>query len=185
MEEKFLLVVVVEEEKYYQLKTTVRTVVFFSIEHYTLAILPRLLPTKVYKKGDFEVRWQRYHLVSQSGVVSMNKQYRIKKNEEFQEIFQKGASTANRQFVIYVLDQPDQTSFKIGLSVSKKIGNAVIRNRVKRLIRQVMFEYKDYIKVGKDIVIIARRPTAEMDYYEVKSSLEHVCKRAKILNRPR
>jgi ribonuclease P protein component len=115
----------------------------------------------------------------------MNKQYRIKKNGEFQEVFQKGSSTANRQFVIYVLDQPAQASFRIGLSVSKKIGNAVIRNRVKRLIRQVMFEYKDYIKDGKDLVIIARKPTAEMDYYEVKSSLEHVCKLAKVLNRHR
>ncbi|WP_246944317.1 ribonuclease P protein component [Bacillus pinisoli] len=113
----------------------------------------------------------------------MNKQYRIKKNEDFQAVFQKGASTANRQFVIYVKDQPNQSSFRIGLSVSKKIGNAVVRNRIKRLIRQVMFEFKDSIKEGKDLVIIARKPTADMDYHEVKSSLEHVCKRAKILQR--
>ncbi|WP_456277191.1 ribonuclease P protein component [Bacillus sp. AK128] len=113
----------------------------------------------------------------------MNKQYRIKKNEDFQAVFKKGISTANRQFVIYVLDQPENESFRIGLSVSKKIGNAVTRNRIKRLVRQVMFEFKDYLKNGKDLVIIARKPTAEMDYHEVKSSLEHVCKRAKILLR--
>ncbi|MBM7662212.1 ribonuclease P protein component [Bacillus mesophilus] len=113
----------------------------------------------------------------------MNKQHRIKKNEDFQAVFKKGISTANRQFVIYVLDDPGNQTFRIGLSVSKKIGNAVTRNRIKRLIRQVMFEFKDYIKSGKELVIIARKPTADMDYHEVKASLEHVCKRAKILQR--
>ncbi len=113
----------------------------------------------------------------------MKKQFRIKKNEEFQEVFKLGQSTANRQFVIYVLDRPEQAHFRVGLSVSKKIGNAVMRNRIKRLIRQVVFEFSDSLKSGKDIVIIARKPTAEMDYGEVKSSLEHVTKLAKIINR--
>jgi ribonuclease P protein component len=113
----------------------------------------------------------------------MNKHHRIKKNEDFQAVFKKGVSTANRQFVIYVLDDPSNPTFRIGLSVSKKIGNAVTRNRIKRLIRQVMFEFKDYMKNGKELVIIARKPTADMDYHEVKASLEHVCKRAKVLQR--
>ncbi|KAA0546019.1 ribonuclease P protein component [Bacillus sp. BGMRC 2118] len=113
----------------------------------------------------------------------MKKTYRIKKNEEFQEIFNKGNSTANRQFVIYVFDNPSQPSFRVGLSVSKKIGNAVARNRIKRLIRQVLHEFSDRLKPGKDFIIIARKPTAEMDYYQFKSSLEHVCKLAKVLSK--
>jgi ribonuclease P protein component len=114
---------------------------------------------------------------------NMKKTFRIKKNEEFQEVFQKGISTANRQFVVYVLEKPDQPYFRLGLSVSKKIGNAVTRNRVKRLVRQVIFECKEQINDRKDFIIIARKPTAEMDYHEFKSSLEHVCKLAKILKR--
>lgn len=113
----------------------------------------------------------------------MKKQFRIKKDEDFQEIFQRGQSTANRQFVVYVLNRPEQPHFRIGLSVSKKIGNAVMRNRIKRLIRQVLFEFSDTLKIAKDIVIIARKPTAEMDYHDVKSSLEHVLKLAKTMNR--
>lgn len=111
----------------------------------------------------------------------MKKAFRIKKNEEFQEIFKKGISTANRQFVIYVLDKENQPYFRVGLSVSKKNGNAVMRNRIKRLIRQVLHEFSDQLKPGKDFIIIARKPTAEMDYYQFKSSLEHVFKLAKIL----
>ncbi|MFZ3590515.1 ribonuclease P protein component [Bacillus sp. DJP31] len=112
----------------------------------------------------------------------MKKPFRIKKNKDFQEVFGRGKSTANRQFVIYVVNRPEQDHYRVGLSVSKKIGNAVMRNRIKRLIRQVVLEFSDVLRSGKDIVIIARKPTAEMDYYEVKSSLEHVWKLAKILN---
>lgn len=112
----------------------------------------------------------------------MKKKLRIKKNDEFQLVFQKGESFGNRQFVVYVLDKPSQDFFRIGLSVSKKIGNAVVRNQIKRYIRQSFLELKDDIKEGKDYVIIARKPAATMDLFEVKSSLIHVLKRAKSLN---
>ncbi|MCA1032307.1 ribonuclease P protein component [Bacillus timonensis] len=111
----------------------------------------------------------------------MKKEFRIKKNSDFQAVFQKGVSTANRQFVVYVLEKKEHDFFRIGLSVSKKIGNAVTRNRIKRLIRTFFNENKDRITGEKDYVIIARKPAAEMDYHEVNSSLEHVLKRANVL----
>jgi ribonuclease P protein component len=112
--------------------------------------------------------------------IIMNKKNRVKKNEEFQLIFKNGQSFANRQFVVYVLKKENQPNFRIGLSVSKKIGKAVTRNRVKRYIRQVFQELKEQIQTGYDFVIIARMPVAEMDYYQVKKSLIHVLKRAKV-----
>ncbi|HGH7174807.1 TPA: ribonuclease P protein component [Bacillus wiedmannii] len=108
----------------------------------------------------------------------MKKKYRIKKNDEFQTVFQKGKSNANRQLVVYQLDKEEQPNFRIGLSVSKKIGNAVVRNRIKRMIRQSITELKDEIDSGKDFVIIARKPCAEMTYEELKKSLIHVFKRS-------
>ena len=110
----------------------------------------------------------------------MKRKYRIKKNKDFQVVFKKGKSIANRQFVLYILQKPEEKEFRIGLSVSKKIGNAVTRNKVKRLIRQVFLEEKHRIAYGKEFIIIARKPAAEMNYHEVKGSLHHLFRKAKI-----
>lgn len=113
----------------------------------------------------------------------MKKTYRIKKNTDFQLVFKNGKSFANRQFVVYVLNKEDQLHFRIGLSVSKKIGNAVKRNEIKRYIRQTFHEFESYIHKGNDYVIIARKPVANMDFHEVKKSLHHVLKVAKVIKK--
>lgn len=113
----------------------------------------------------------------------MKKELRIKKNKDFQEVFKKGHSFANRQFVVYVLPKEGQADFRIGLSVSKKIGNAVTRNRIKRYIRQSILEIKDLLFVANDYVIIARKPAADMSFFEVKKSLLHVLKVGKVLKK--
>jgi ribonuclease P protein component len=112
----------------------------------------------------------------------VKKEFRIKKNKEFQQVFKQGKSYANRQFIIYVLKKDEQDYFRIGLSVSKKVGNSVTRNQIKRYIRQSVFELKDSIKPMHDYVIIARKPAAEMDFHEVKKSLIHLLKLSKVLN---
>ncbi|MBM7606730.1 ribonuclease P protein component [Metabacillus litoralis] len=110
----------------------------------------------------------------------MRRKYRIKKNKDFQKVFKKGKSIANRQFVLYIYSEREEKEFRVGLSVSKKIGNAVTRNKVKRLIRQVFLEEKDKLVHGKEFIIIARKPAAQMNYHEVKSSLNHLFRKAKI-----
>ena len=110
----------------------------------------------------------------------MNKDQRIKKNKEFQQIFKKGKSFANRQFIVYVL-KSDQPEFRLGLSVSKKVGNAVTRNRIKRYIRQTFLELKDDLLPNADYIIIARPQAATLDFHESKKSLEHVLKIARAL----
>ena len=111
----------------------------------------------------------------------MKKKFRIKKNEEFQEVFRKGQSFANRQFVVYVLERKDQEYYRIGLSVSKKLGNAVARNQIKRYIRQSFLELHDDIRENRDYIIIARKPATELSCKEVKKSLIHVLKRGNAL----
>jgi ribonuclease P protein component len=113
----------------------------------------------------------------------MKKAFRIKKNKEFQMVFKGGNSVANRQFVLYYFPKDQKVPFRIGLSVSKKVGKAVIRNRIKRYIRQVFTDLKEDIKPGFDFVVIARKPTAEMDFHETKKSLLHVLKKAKVISK--
>lgn len=115
----------------------------------------------------------------------MNKHQRVKKNAEFQKIFKRGKSFANRQFVVYCYEKEGQDDFRIGLSVSKKIGNAVTRNRIKRYIRQAFLEMKDEVKPNMDYVIIARHQAATMDFHESKKSLQHVLKIAKMIQKVR
>jgi ribonuclease P protein component len=113
----------------------------------------------------------------------MDRSYRIKKNEQFQDVFKNRRSFANRQFVVYYLQKPDHDHFRFGLSVSKRIGNAVTRNRIKRYIKEVLNEFRDELLPDYDYVIIARKPVSTMNYHEIKSSLLHVLKRAKVLSK--
>ncbi|MEO4055373.1 ribonuclease P protein component [Solibacillus sp. CAU 1738] len=113
----------------------------------------------------------------------MNKRQRIKKNEEFQKVFKKGKSFANRQFVVYCLKKEQQSEFRIGLSVSKKIGKAVTRNQVKRYLRQTFLELKDEVRQDMDYVIIARHQAATLNFHETKKSVEHVLRIAKVLKK--
>ena len=66
--------------------------------------------------------------------LAIKKTYRVKRSKDFEQIFLAKNSFANKKFVVYKLDT-EQQHFRTGISVSKKIGNAVTRNRVKRLIR--------------------------------------------------
>lgn len=111
----------------------------------------------------------------------MRKSYRVKKESEFQEVFTKGQSCANRQFVVYRLDKPNQPHFRVGLSVGKKIGNSVARNWVKRRIRQSLTELKPQLKQDCDFLVIARPSVAWMEKAEVKDHLMHVLKLAGVL----
>jgi len=110
------------------------------------------------------------------------KAYRIKKNSDFQTIYKKGKSVANRQFVVYTYNNKENKHFRLGISVSKKLGNAVTRNKIKRAIRENFKVHKQDI-IAKDIIVIARQPANDMTTLEIQDSLEHVLKIAKVFNK--
>jgi ribonuclease P protein component len=112
----------------------------------------------------------------------VEKAYRIKRNKDFQFIYKNGKSVANKQFVVYIKHKEELEHFRLGISVSKKLGNAVVRNRIKRGIRENFKVHKDDI-IPVDIIIIARQPAKNMTTLEMQSSLEHVLKIAKVFNK--
>src|SRR5699024_2287949 len=87
----------------------------------------------------------------------MKKKYRVKENSEFQKILRTGKSFANRELVIYYKEKRPQHHFRFGVSVGKKIGNAVTRNKIKRHIREAFKEMQHDIKTNKDMINIARK----------------------------
>lgn len=110
----------------------------------------------------------------------MKKRYRIKKEQDFKLVFKKGKSYANRQFVVYLRDHPEVSHLRLGISVSKRLGNAVQRNKIKRRIRAFFQHHKGDLK-AKEYVVIARNPVSGMDYHQMEKSLLHVLKIAKCI----
>ncbi len=111
--------------------------------------------------------------------------YRVKSEKDFQKVFQKGESKANRQFVVYKLPKPGQNHFRVGLSVGTKLGNAVVRNKIKRRIRHALMELDKEKKFDHalDFIVIARQPVSKMDYKQIKKSLIHVLSLSNILKK--
>ena len=110
--------------------------------------------------------------------LAIRKTYRVKRAKDFDQIFKAKNSFANRKFVVYTL-KVDQPHFRVGLSVSKKLGHAVVRNRVKRLIRHAVAEFAPHL-AKVDIIIIARKGVEDLTFDEVKKNLKHVLKLSNI-----
>ncbi|HEO2930187.1 TPA: ribonuclease P protein component [Streptococcus agalactiae] len=109
----------------------------------------------------------------------MKKTYRVKSDKDFQMIFSRGKNVANRKFVIYYLEK-EQKHFRVGISVSKKLGNAVVRNAIKRKIRHVLLSQKTALQ-DYDFVVIARKGVEELDYQALEKNLIHVLKIAGLI----
>ncbi len=103
----------------------------------------------------------------------------LKDNKDFKLIYGTGKSLANKYLIMYV-KRNELGSNRLGISVSKKVGNSVIRHRVTRLIRESYRLSEDSIKIGLDIIVVARAGAGEKDYSEIESALLHLIKLHKI-----
>ena len=106
----------------------------------------------------------------------------LKKNRDFQNVYSKGRSYANRMLVMYVLNNHTENN-RLGISVSKKVGNSVIRHRITRLIRESYRLQEDMFNSGLDIVVIARVTAKHATYHEIESALLHLGGLQKIINK--
>ena len=105
----------------------------------------------------------------------------LKKTREFQKVYKRGKSFANKYLVMYILTN-ERTENRLGISVSKKVGNSVVRHRLTRLIRESYRLNKDLFIKGIDIVIVARTGAKDIDYSKVENALLHLGGLHKILN---
>ena len=104
----------------------------------------------------------------------------LKRNMDFQFVYKKGKSYANKYLVMYILKN-NMDKNRLGISVSKKVGNSIVRHRVTRLIRESYRLHENIFNSGLDIVVIARNSASCVSYYEVESALLHLAKLHHIL----
>ena len=103
----------------------------------------------------------------------------LKNYREFGKVYDHKESYANKYLVMYILKN-DQEYSRIGISVSKKVGNSVVRHRITRLIRESYRLNKETIKEGYDIVIVARYTAKGRSFQEIESAFLHLCRKHNI-----
>lgn len=99
----------------------------------------------------------------------------IKSNQDFKKVYHGGKSYANRYLIMYVLENGLEKN-RLGISVSKKVGNSVVRHRLTRLIRESYRLNEEKFHNGWDIVVIARNTAKGKNYQDISSALLHLAK---------
>jgi ribonuclease P protein component len=97
---------------------------------------------------------------------------RLSRSAEFERVYRQGRSVANRQFVLYTFPNSSTERPRLGLSVSRKVGGAVQRNKVKRLLREAFAGMEEGLIAGQDVVVVARPPAGELAEREGRAGID-------------
>lgn len=113
--------------------------------------------------------------------AAVKKRYRLKSRLEFQAVYTRGRSWANRAAVLHVASQPDRAASRVGFAAGRKLGRAVVRNRAKRRLREAVRLLWPRVRPGAAIVIIARQAALDMPFDELRRKVEELFERAGLL----
>ena len=112
------------------------------------------------------------------GVISLSEG--LKNTNQFKIVYNNGKSYANRDLVMY-LRKNDSDTNRLGISVSKKVGNSVVRHRVTRLIRESYRLNEAKLLQGYDIVVVARANAKGKNYFDICRAFLHLAKLHRII----
>lgn len=102
----------------------------------------------------------------------MKKEYRLKKNEDFSKVIKKKNSVGSRNFILYI-NQNELSHLRVGISVSKKLGKAVVRNKIKRQVRMMVKDNFNWNQ-NYDIIVIVRKNYLDNSYKDNKKDLSYL-----------
>ncbi|MEN9406730.1 MAG: ribonuclease protein component [Bacillota bacterium] len=104
---------------------------------------------------------------------------RLRKSKDFHRVFRCGRSVVSSSFVLYIAKRRvTGEAARLGVSVSKRIGNAVVRGRLKRLVKESLREQMLTLPKNVDIVVIIRKEAVKLNFHRVKSILQSLLHRA-------
>ncbi|XID91735.1 ribonuclease P protein component [Paenibacillaceae bacterium WGS1546] len=111
----------------------------------------------------------------------MQRKLRLRKREDFNAVYRYGKSFANSQFVVYWRRRPQQGSFRMGVSASGKLGGAVVRNRLRRMVKEIVRLNASKLQEDTDLILIVRKPALNLPYKQMEGSILHVLRKAGLL----
>ena len=110
----------------------------------------------------------------------MQRDARLRRNADFQRVRAAKRSWAHPLLVLYAAPNGNLAP-RIGISVGKRVGGAVVRNRVRRRVREAVRLRRPELRPGRDLVFIARPPSAEADWATLRAATEDLLLRARLL----
>lgn len=102
----------------------------------------------------------------------------VKKNKEIQEIYRGGKSYVTRYFIFYLFRTADEP-IRVAVAAGKKLGNAVIRNRIKRRLREMFRRNQSHLTGSGQVLIVGRKPILDADHTEIEKAFLAVCRKVK------
>jgi ribonuclease P protein component len=111
----------------------------------------------------------------------MHRKLRLRRREDFNVVYRYGRSFANSQFVVYWRKRSQKGSFRMGVSASSKLGGAVVRNRLRRMVKEIVRLNAAKLLEDTDLILIVRKPALSFPYKEMEGSILHVLRKAGLL----